>query len=200
MMIAALSAYGATVCYSIVVALFFVFHLVNRKLSPVTNAVSEYGIGGTESLFVVYGLIGSLGAVLLAVATLTTSTATFPTRVPVYLVLLAVIRLGVLRFHTDLQGEKRTKNGRFHFIFAVATFALTYMTVAAAQPTVDAISESIIGIILETLSWTAAISLVAVVVALLTPLRIYFGLVERIFLLSTAWWLLTLSSVLALTS
>jgi hypothetical protein len=200
MMIAALSAYGATVCYSIVVALFFVFHFINRKLSPVTNAASEYGIGGTASLFVVYGLIGSLGAFSIAVATLITSTATFPTRVPIYLVLLAVIRLGVLRFHTDLQGEKRTKEGRFHFIFAVATFALTYMTVAAAQPTADAISKSTIGIILETLSWTAAISLVAVVVALLTPLRAYFGVVERIFLLSTALWLLTLSSVLALTS
>jgi Protein of unknown function (DUF998) len=200
MMIAAISAYGATVCYSIVVALFFVFHFVDRNHSPLKNAVSEYGIGGTASMFVVYGLVGSLGALLLALATLKTSAAIFPKRVPLYLVLLAVLRLGVLRFHTDMQGEKRTKDGRFHFIFAIATFALTYMTVTAAQPTVDAISESTIGIILETLSWTAAISLVAVVVALLTPLRAYFGVVERIFLLSTALWLLTLSSVLALTS
>jgi hypothetical protein len=196
-MIAAISAYGATICYLIVVALFFVFHFVDRNLSPVTNAVSEYGIGGTASLFVVYGLVGSLGALLLGVATLTTSAATFPTQVPLYLVLLAAVRLGVLRFHTDIRGEKKTKEGRFHFIFAIATFALTYMTVAAAQPTVHGISLSTIDVVIETLSWIAAVSLMAVVVTLLTPLRTYFGLIERIFLLSTALWLLVLSGALA---
>ncbi len=188
----------AAACYASVILLFFALHLVAPQRSMLSHAVSDYGLGGTARLFIVYGVAGCLGAGLLAIATATDRTTGFPVRVTVYLASLAVLRLGVLRFRTDPAGGAATREGRWHYLFAVVTFALTYMAVSAAQPTVDAISSSTMRVVMEALGWSAAASLACVVFTLLPPLKIVFGLAERIFLLSTALWLLMLAVTLAM--
>ncbi len=197
MTLAELAATAGALCYGLVAILFFVLHIVDRERSIIGHAVSDYGVGRASRLFVVYGAIGSLGAFSLAAATALTNASAYPLRVPLYLAALALLRIGVLRFRTNLEGETATPEGRLHYVFAVLTFALTYMVVAAAGPATDAIASSGVSELLDALAWIAAAGLAAVLVTLLPPLRQLFGLAERVFLLSTVLWLLCLSLILA---
>ena len=193
-MLTMISALFAAGCYVFVLSIFLAFHVIAPERSMFGHAVSDYAVGKTARLFISYGLVGSLGAALLAIAT--GSAGEFPSKVPIYLALLAILRMGVLRFRTDIEGEAVTREGRLHYVFAIITFALTYMIVSASQPTLDTFANPTLNLILRDLGWIATISLVGVVTTLLPPLRRVFGLAERIFLLSTASWLLLLAVTL----
>ncbi|MEP4990357.1 MAG: DUF998 domain-containing protein [Paracoccaceae bacterium] len=193
-MLIIISAVLSAACYAVVLGVFLAFHVIAPERSIFAHAVSDYAVGKTARLFIGYGLVGSLGAALLAIATV--STGDFPVRVPIYLALLAILRIGVLRFRTDIEGEAVTREGRLHYVFAIITFALTYMIVSAAQPTLGTFANPPLNAILSGLGWIATISLVGVVTTLLPPLTRVFGLAERIFLLSTAFWLLLLAVTL----
>jgi len=194
-MLTILSSLLAATCYAVVLAVFLAFHVLAPERSIFAHAVSDYAVGRTARLFVGYGLVGSLGAALLAIATV--STGDFPVRIPIYLALLAILRIGVLRFRTDIEGEAVTREGKLHYVFAIVTFALTYMIVSTSQPTLDTFANPPLNAVLGGLGWIVTAALVGVVTTLLPPLRRVFGLAERIFLLSTASWLLLLAVTLA---
>ncbi len=166
---------------------FAVLH-VRGRYSPVSQAVSDFGVGPTRRLFAAYGLIGGLGALALAAATF--ADGRFPLRASVCLLLLALIRPGVLAFPTDLEGTPLTRTGRLHYAFAIASFALLYMAIDVLHPVAIGQIDGPALIALSGLRRVITWSLIGVVVCLAPPLRKTFGLVERAYLLSTLLWLI----------
>ncbi len=168
------------------VVLFVCLHVwgSNHRLH---QPVSDYGTGRVRRLFGVYVLTGCLAVSSLGVAVI--ASPTIPMRAGVYLLCLAALRLGVLRFPTDVGEMARTRTGRLHLLFAVASFALVYMAVdvlhAVAPAMVDASAVSwLVGLHL-----IATIALVATVATMLPALQGAFGFAERALLLSTMIWL-----------
>jgi len=172
--------------YLVQLILFFALNL-RGGYSPVTHAVSDYGVGPTKHLFNVYGLVGCAAAVLLVVALLVDGR--FPMRGSIYLAIVAALRVGVLAFPTDLEGQKLTRVGKLHYLFAIASFALLYMAIDVLHPAAVTLFAQTPVTVLTALKWVVTWSLIGVVVCLAPPLRKIFGLVERIFLLSTMMWL-----------
>ena len=112
----------------------------------------------------------------------------FPARGGVYLLAVAALRLGVLAFPTDLEGERLTKTGRLHYLFAIASFALAYMAIDVLNPIALPIAADWTSLVLGGLYWIVAVSLAGVVICLIPALRRVFGLVERLFLVSVMLW------------
>lgn len=161
---------------------------VRGRYSPVSQAVSDYGVGPTRRLFTLYGLIGSTGVLVLAAATV--ADGGFPLRASVYLVLLALVRLGVLVFPTDLEGMPLTRAGKLHYAFAITSFALLYMAIDVLHPlAIGQIGGPALAALADlrpVITW----SLIGVIVCLAPPLRRVFGLAERAYLLSALLWLI----------
>ena len=175
------------ISYVLQLVLFVALH-VKGSYSPLSHAVSDYGVGPTRSLFRLYGFAGFAGAVFVAVAILMDNR--FPTRAGIYLIAMAVLRIGVLAFPTDLEGERLTWNGKLHYLFAIASFALIYMAIDALQASTGLLQlDSGVLPILTGLKWLITFSLIGVVVCMLPRLRKVFGAVERVFLGTTLFWL-----------
>lgn len=187
-----LLAYGAAV------VMFVLLHLRDPDNNIRSDAVSDYANGRAARLFLIYGIAGAIGAALLSVAILLHPGQPFPNRVPVLLMGSAILRIGVLRYPTDPGGVARTRQGKLHLALAVGTFALIYMVVAGGTPTAVRLFGPALAGVLTALSWIAALSLIAVVVTRLPALARFFGLAERLFLLSTALWCLCVAGGLAL--
>lgn len=98
----------------------------------------------------------------------------------------------MLKFPTDLEGQRLTRSGRLHYLFAVGAFALTYSAIAGLTPELGSVGawESASGL-LSVLRLVALVSLVLLVIALVPRLRVVFGLFERAFRLSANLWFLT---------
>lgn len=176
---------SAALAYLVQVALFLTLN-IRGKYSLVGHAVSDYGIGPSRRLFTIYGLIGIVAAIALGAAVLTDGR--FPLRGGVYLLAMATLRLGVLAFPTDLEGERLTKTGRLHYLFAIASFALAYMAIDVLNPIALPVVANWASPVLNGLYWIVAASLAAVVICLIPALRVVFGLVERVFLVSVMLW------------
>ena len=183
----------AAAAYVVALGLFIALHL-RGNYSLLRHAVSDYAIGPTRGLFLTYGLAGGLGAALVGCGVLVQGG--LPVRSGVYLLASAGVRLGVLGFSTDLEGQPVTRAGLLHLVFAIAGFALVYMAIDSLQPFAR---DLVTGPVRTTLVWlhtVATLSLIGVVVCLYPALRRLFGLVERAFLLSTLLWLLTFAAVM----
>jgi hypothetical protein len=98
----------------------------------VSHAVSNYGVGSTKGQFAIYGTVGIVAATLVAIAVL--ADERLAARAGFYLLTMAALRLGVLAFPTDLEGQRVTSTGKLHYLFAVASFALAYMGIDALYP------------------------------------------------------------------
>jgi len=176
----------AAIGYLTQIIIFFALN-IRGGYSPFAHAVSDYGIGPTKRLFNVYGLVGCAAAILMAVALFVDDR--FPQRASIYLAIVAALRVGVLAFPTDLEGQNLTRVGKLHYLFAIASFALLYMAIDVLYPVGVALFVEPWITVLTTLKWVVTLSLVGVVVCLVPSLRKIFGLIERIFLLSTMMWL-----------
>jgi hypothetical protein len=184
-------AAAATGLYAIHVALLLALHWHNRDYSPVRHAVSDYAVGKSAALFRIYGGVGVAGTLALAWLFHASEAPAFPGRVPVYLVAMAIARVGAVAFPTDLEGATATAHGRMHFLCAIATFALVYMTIDVATPILSADPRApALHAVWPALRWIATIALAGVVLTMFKPARAIFGLIERVFLFSTAIWLL----------
>jgi len=122
---------AAGVAYGVQLILLGMLHLGGRY-SIISHAVSDYGVGGTRRLFIAYGLVGCLASIMFAWALF--DDGRFPRRGWLCLVLVAVLRLGVLAFPTDLKGTRPTRSGRLHYAFAIASFAFLYMAIDSLHP------------------------------------------------------------------
>lgn len=178
--------------YAVNLILLLAFHVLNRQYSPVSNAVSDYGVGPTARLFQIYVTVGTFAALGLAWVVWHARPA-LPSAVTYTLLAMAAARVGVGVFPTDLPGTPKTLTGRLHLLAAVLTFTFAYMTIAKATPLLQGTST-----LLGPLHIAAMVGLAAVVITLVGPLRPVFGLAERLFLFATAIWFLVASLGFAL--
>ncbi len=172
---------------------FVALHVLPTGYHPVRHAVSDYGVGRYAWLFRWALVASSVGILALAAGlALEPGTPTVTVLQLVFLLLIPVMRVGMLKFPTDLEGQRLTRSGRLHYLFAVAAFALTYSAIADLTPELGSVGawESVSGF-LSVLRIIALVSLVLLVIALVPRLRVVFGLFERGFLLSTNLWFLT---------
>jgi hypothetical protein len=185
----------ATIFYALTIALFFTLHFVKSNYNIREHAVSDYAVGSTAKLFQVYAWSGTLGALALTVLFYYSQQPKFPALIALWVLLMFFSRIGVARFKTDLEGQVRTREGRLHYVFAILNFAFAYTAIENATPIFiadDATFPSLLGI----LRYIAMISLIGVVVTVFKPLRRFFGVIERIFILSTLVWFLIASYLL----
>ena len=108
-------------------------------------------------------------------------------------------RLGANVFPTDLEGAPRTTAGRLHMLCAVAWFTLLYVAIDNATPLLTARWAGTGAEVLGALRWASAVGLAALVACLvIKPLRAWFGLAERVFLIAAPLWCLWAAAGLAL--
>lgn len=181
-----------TILYSVAAVLFvtnltLLYSLHRRSTySPISHAVSDYGVGADHNRFQLYVVIGTAASGLTGVALL--HDPAFPDRAGWYLIAAALMRIGLVAFPTDLEGEVRTGSGLIHYLFAIGLFALLYMAISLlGAHSVGAFGFWTAGF-LRGLGWTVAGSLAGVVICMSPPLRKVFGLFERVFLVATTLW------------
>lgn len=174
-------------------------HALPTGYHPVRHAVSDYGVGRYGPLFRRGLLLSSLGVVFLAIGlSLNPGVPPLAESQLVFLFLVPVMRAGMALFPTDLEGAKLTRTGRRHYLFAIAAFAFTYVAISGMTPRLGSLPpwHSVHGW-LSVLYWVILVSLVLLVITLYPPLRRFFGVFERAFLLSTNLWLITAGICLA---
>jgi len=174
--------------YVVAVIMFFALHLREPAVNWFRDPVSMYALGPGGRYFRIYAHVGTAAAGLLAGVFAISKSPTIPSVATVSMLLLLAFRLGVVLVPTDKQGSPRTSTGRLHLLFAVATFAATYTAIANASPILSAHSSVHLSAVLSWLQVTAMLSLAGVVATMFPPLKQLFGLLERVFLLSTMLW------------
>ena len=184
-----LAAALAAALYAAGLLVLAALHLRHRSHDPLRDPVSDYGVGASKPLFQVNGMLGSAGALLLAWVLYRVG---LPAWIALCLVASMLARTGVAWFATDLEGAPRTTAGRLHMVFAVASFALAYVVVDNATPWVAQGAPGAWPDVLTALRWVTAAGLAALVACLLLrPLRAFFGLAERVFLIALPLWFLS---------
>lgn len=184
----------ATAFYVANLLLFVTLHTANSEYSVRKHAVSDYGVGKTSKLFLLYGWVGNLGALALAYLFFYSERPNFPTSIALYTVFLVAARISTLIFKTDLEGEKHTKQGILHYLSAILNFTFAYLVLAdATQEFATLPALELLRSFLAVAKTVAAISLAGVVITMFKPLRHIFGIVERVFIVSTALWFLAAS-------
>ncbi len=164
-------------------------HLAPTGYSPVRNAVSEYGVGAYARWYQAQaGCAGAAG--LLLAGALAKSVHPTPRRVIALLVVLAVARVAIGWFPTDLVGTtERTRNGGIHLLLAVAAFASASWAATALRRVQHG---------QPALGWAMAACALGTMLALRrSPLKPWLGLIERGYYVAMLAWLVLVAVRLA---
>ena len=98
-------------------------HIKFKNYNPIFHAVSDYGVGNSKKFQIMLGILSVTGSLsLIAAFMLLENDFQFKHEAIIYLIIRAVTVIGVLIFPTDIEGEKRTKIGLLHYLFAVVQF------------------------------------------------------------------------------
>ena len=195
LVLALISVAGSLVYVGVVLAL----HFLPTGYDLVHNAVSDYGVGQYAPLFRVSLWAGSIAVLALAIGlTLEPGAPPLLTRGLVFLGLVSACRIGESLFPTTVEGEKLTRTGAMHYLFAILTFGFTYAAISDLTPDLVKLYpwHSNTGA-LDWLSGAILVGLILVLATLLPRLRHVFGLPERFFLGVTYIWLVVVAWQLA---
>jgi len=171
------------------VACLVYLHLAPTGYSAVRNAVSEYGVGGYRRWYGAQATCAGVAALLLAGA-LAKGVSPAPRRVVALLVVLAVARVAIGRFPTDLVGARnRTRNGAIHLLLAAAAFtSASWAGIALKRPQHGQ----------PALGWAMAACAIGTMLALRrSPLKPWLGLIERGYYVAMLAWLALVAARLA---
>jgi hypothetical protein len=175
-------------CYLGAIGFLVALHLQRSGYSIVGHAVSDYGVGPTRRLFATYTSLGSAGGVVFTGALLTRGPAVSAWLLSVLTVMI-LSRIGLTIFPTDLEGTKLTRTGYLHYFFAILGFAASYTAIRNLTPVfASEMAWAPLHGALNGLSTLATLALVGVCVTMWRPFRKVFGLLERVFLLTTLVW------------
>ncbi len=166
------------------------FQVLNRDQPALARPVSDYGLGRTARLFRVYLIAGCIAPPILAWQIHASGDPDFPVMLPVYLALVALGRLGIAIWRNDPHGAPRTRSGDIHHAATLLAFTCAFIVVVEATPQLVALHEGLRSVADHALKYVISVSFLAVVLAISSPLRSWFGLAERAFLWSTALWFL----------
>jgi hypothetical protein len=194
--LALISLAGSLVYVGVVVVL----HFLPTGYDLVHNAVSDYGVGQYAPLFRVSLWAGSAAVLALAIGlTLDPGAPPLLTRGLVFLGLVSACRIGESLFPTTVEGQKLTRTGAMHYLFAILTFGFTYAAVSDLTPDLVKLYpwHAHKGL-LDWLSGAILVGLILVIATLLPRLRHVFGLCERYFLAVTYIWLAAVAWLLAI--
>jgi hypothetical protein len=171
-----------------------VLHVLPTGLSPIRNAVSQYGITryrlGYRVQTIAIGVAGVAAAVGLAKA------APGRARALIALILVfAIARFVISWFPMDEPGSEPTNHGRMHGILAIVTF----LAIAIAAGRLGTVAQQVPGwstlsTVSQVFAWLMVASLVAMMVVRRSAVAnrstpSYFGAVERVFYLAIVGWL-----------
>lgn len=172
-------------------------HFMPTGYSPLYNTISDYSIGRFSKLARMTLAVNAVGVLLLLVAFITISPH-WSGNGFLWLAILAVSRLGMVVFTTDVSGQKITAKGVAHIVLAIISFMAGVSVLGTMTRTLGTLSGwSGIYPFLKVLAKVANSILIALGITLVLPaLRRIFGLVERLFLLTINLWLLTTSGLL----
>ena len=154
-------------------------HTLPTGLSPIRDAVSDYGTTPLRLYYRVMVVLLGAGAACLAVAL--ARTGGVRTSGLVWLWIFAGSRILIAGFMTVRPGHRLTTEARVHLLLAAAAFA----SIAFAAPTISSDLDLAHGL--------AKLVVVAAVATLLTrivqPLTAVFGLVERLLYVAFLVWM-----------
>jgi Protein of unknown function (DUF998) len=195
LVLALISLLGSLVYIGVVVAL----HFLPTGYDLIHNAVSDYGVGQYAPLFRVSLWAGSIAVLALAIGlAIEPGAPPLLTRGLVFLGLVSACRIGESMFPTTVEGQKLTRTGAMHYVFAILTFGFTYAGISDLTPDLVKLYpwHAHRGA-LDWLSGAILVGLILVLAALLPRLRHLFGLPERFFLAVTYIWLVVVAWLLA---
>lgn len=183
----AVTSLVATLAY---LACFVALHVLPTGCDPVRHAVSDYAVGRYAGVFRGALYASSAGVLALAFAlVLGVGSPPVGSRDLVYLLLVPLSRIGMSLFPTSLEGERLTRTGAVHYVFAIAAFTFTYLVLSETTSVLQGLAPgSWLQHPLGWCGWTIAPALVLVVITMLRPMRRVFGLFERLFLLTSNVW------------
>lgn len=178
----------------IAVGALVVLHALPTGLSPLHNAVSQYGITRFRLGYRVQTI--AFGAAAAAVAVGLAEAAPGRARGLIALVVVfAVSRLVISWFPMDEPGSEPTNHGRMHALIAVVTF----LAIAVAAERLGAVAEQLPGwttvsAISAVIGWLMVASVAAMIVAarggrMSGATSSYFGVAERVLYLAIVGWL-----------
>ena len=174
-------------------------HVLPTGYNPRSDAVSDYGIGRYRAWFWAQALAGAVAGLALAIA-LADTTPSIPTLVVVMLLVSVVARFVIPLFPTDQNGSRfQTVPGTIHMVLAIVIFASLIIAASKFGSAVqdEAAWHGVKGW-LAALPWVMTGAAVGLLVALRAPgLKRRYGLIERLFYVSSIAWFLIVSIELA---
>jgi hypothetical protein len=179
----------ALLALAVVVASLGYLHLKPAGLSPVRNAVSQYGITSFRGGYRVATIAFAAAGIALAVG-IGQAVHGRGQLVVVLLVIFAIARAVISWFPMDAPGADRTSTGQVHGVLAIVAFgsaALAALRLASALQGQDT-WRSLAPVSLA-LGWAMIACLITMAFARGLPaVRARFGAIERVFYLSAIAW------------
>jgi Protein of unknown function (DUF998) len=189
---------AALLALAVTVASLVWLHLEPTGLSPVRNAVSQYGITAFRSGYRVATLAFGAAGIALAVG-ISQAIVGRGEAVVVLLVIFAIARALISWFPMDKPGTDRTPTGQVHGLLAILAFASVTL---AAFRLASALSRQArwhsLAPVSTALGCAMAVFLVTLALARALPgVRARFGAIERGFYLSAIAWFAVFASACA---
>lgn len=181
----------ALVALGTVIASLGYLHLAPTGLSPVRNAVSQYGITPFRAGYRVATIAFALAALALALGLHRALRGNGHLRLVIaLLIVFAIARALISWFPMDAPGTPRTTTGGRHGLLAIAAFGAA--TIAAFRLG-SALSHGMhwrsLAAVSTALGWAMLVCLLAMALGRGVPaLRARFGAIERAFYLSAIAW------------
>ncbi len=166
--------------------------------NPRIDAVSDYGVGRYRAWFWAQAVAGGVAGLALAFAFAET-TPSIPTLIVVMLLVSVVARFLIPLFPSDQHGNRfQTVPGTIHMILAIVIFASLIIAASKFGSAVEheAAWQGVKGW-LTALPWVMTASAIGILLALRPRLRLKFGLIERLFYVSSIAWFFIVSIELA---
>lgn len=167
-----------------------VLHMLHTGYSPITDAISDYGVGKYHEWFWLQAISGGISCLALGVALLKLHPLT-PRSAAMALIVAALARFLIPFFATDQHGSRfQTGHGIVHMLLAFLAFGGIVWAASGLWDTLKLYPAwSGEKTPLTVLPWIMLGSLIAIVLALRLPvLKHKFGVFERLFYVSSMLW------------
>lgn len=175
-------------------------HVLPTGYDPIRDAVSDYAIGRYRAGFWMFTAAGAVSGLALGIA-LAQSHPSKPTLAIAVLFLSAVARFLIPLFPTDQDGDRfQTLKGTTHMILAVTIFASIAVAASSLAGTLEGERswDPVHGLVAGWLPWAITVTAIATALAIRARrLKPIFGLIERLYYLSSITWFFVVSIGLA---
>ena len=192
-------AYTGAICILLYFLIMIYLHVKFKNYNPIFHAVSDYGVGNSRKFQIISGVLSIIGSTaLISIFLIWDKNFEGKNKIILWLFVRIFTVIGVVVFLTDIEGDKKTGIGLLHYLFAILQFtAVINLTsdltsIFTSMEIGNAFKSS-----LSILNQIVRYSLAGVILAMLIPiLKKVFGLIERVFLFSSAIYFLILNIVL----